>query len=107
MSETAVRAARGRGYPCHNGREIASFSRGFRALDRSGWGRQCPPVRMTVLVRLAYDGTDFHGFARQAGGGREAPLRTVQGELEAALAQQASNPISRRHNVWITRHLRM
>lgn len=41
---------------------------------------------MTVLVRLAYDGTDFHGFARQSGGGQEPALRTVQGVLEAALA---------------------
>ena len=47
---------------------------------------------MTVLVRLAYDGTDFHGFARQASGGVAAesgearPLRTVPGEREAALA---------------------
>ncbi len=34
-----------------------------------------------MLLRLAYDGTDFHGFARQAG------IRTVQGELEAALGR--------------------
>ncbi len=51
---------------------------------------------MTVLVRLAYDGTDFHGFARQSGGGREAPLRTVQGELEAALAGLYQAPVRTR-----------
>jgi tRNA pseudouridine38-40 synthase len=36
---------------------------------------------MAMLLRLAYDGTEFHGFARQAG------IRTVQGELEAALTR--------------------
>lgn len=40
---------------------------------------------MTTLLRLTYDGTDFHGFARQTGSGE--PVRTVQGELEAALAR--------------------
>ncbi|PRP97869.1 tRNA pseudouridine synthase A [Enhygromyxa salina] len=34
-----------------------------------------------MLLRLAYDGTDFHGFARQVG------VRTVQRELEAGLAR--------------------
>lgn len=33
----------------------------------------------TFRIDLAYDGTDFHGYARQAG------QRTVQGELERAL----------------------
>jgi tRNA pseudouridine38-40 synthase len=40
---------------------------------------------MAMLLRLAYDGTDFCGFARQAGG--EHSVRTVQAELEAALAR--------------------
>lgn len=35
---------------------------------------------MRLRIDLAYDGTDFKGWARQPG------LRTVQGELEAALA---------------------
>lgn len=36
---------------------------------------------MAVLLRVAYDGTDFRGFARQEG------LRTVQGTLEGALSE--------------------
>ena len=39
---------------------------------------QTDPVRLRI--DLAYDGTDFHGWAAQP------RLRTVQGELSAALA---------------------
>ncbi|SFU69223.1 tRNA pseudouridine(38-40) synthase TruA [Alicyclobacillus macrosporangiidus] len=42
-----------------------------------------PKIRMTI----AYDGTDFHGFARQRG------LRTVQGTLEDALARALGHPV--------------
>lgn len=37
------------------------------------------PELTRVRLGIAYDGTDFHGWGRQSG------LRTVQGELEAAL----------------------
>lgn len=36
---------------------------------------------------IAYDGTDLHGFQLQSG------VRTVQGELEAALQHLAGNPV--------------
>ena len=36
-------------------------------------------------LRIAYDGTAFHGWQRQEPAGRE-PLRTVQGEVESAVA---------------------
>lgn len=57
--------------------------------------------RMAMLLRLAYDGTEFHGFARQTPfgsprpepGGTGARVRTVQGELEAALARIYKQPI--------------
>lgn len=42
---------------------------------------------MTVRVDLEYDGTRFHGWSRQEG------LRTVQGELERALAVLAREPV--------------
>lgn len=41
---------------------------------------------MSVLLRLAYDGTDFAGFAAQPG------QRTIQGELEATLSRLLSSP---------------
>ena len=41
---------------------------------------------MSVLLRLAYDGTEFHGYAVQRPRPDGTPVRTVQGELERALA---------------------
>ncbi|MDR2114162.1 MAG: tRNA pseudouridine(38-40) synthase TruA [Bifidobacteriaceae bacterium] len=40
-----------------------------------------------LRLDLAYDGTEFHGWARQTG------LRTVQGELEAALSRVVRRPV--------------
>ena len=44
-------------------------------------------------LRLAYDGTDFHGWQRQEPPGI-APLRTVQGELDRALAEVMQQPVT-------------
>lgn len=43
---------------------------------------------MRLRVDLAYDGSDFRGFARQPG------QRTVQGVLEAALARLCGTPVT-------------
>ena len=45
-----------------------------------------PPVR-TILLRLAYDGTDFAGYQIQRQG------RTVQGVLESALERLHGHPV--------------
>ena len=44
--------------------------------------------RITLAITLAYNGAGFSGFARQQEG-----VHTVQGELEAALATVAGEPI--------------
>lgn len=44
--------------------------------------------RVRVRIDVAYDGTGFHGFARQPG------LPTVQGVLEDALARLAGEPVT-------------
>ncbi len=60
-----------------------------RAMMRPG-----PPV--SILLRVAYDGTDFHGFARQRDPLRDEPLRTVQGELERVLSFVHRAPVETR-----------
>ncbi|CAM3884809.1 tRNA pseudouridine(38-40) synthase TruA [Alicyclobacillus pomorum] len=42
---------------------------------------------MKIKLTIAYDGTDFHGFARQRG------LRTVQGTLEQTLQRILKQPV--------------
>lgn len=48
---------------------------------------------MSVLLRVAYDGADFHGFARQPARADGRPVRTVQGALEAAISDLYRAPI--------------
>lgn len=48
-----------------------------------------PEERARIRLDLAYDGTDFHGWARQKGG-----LRTVQAALEDALSMILREPIT-------------
>ncbi|MCA9704801.1 MAG: hypothetical protein KDK70_02990 [Myxococcales bacterium] len=50
---------------------------------------------MSTLLRVAYDGTEFHGFARQAPG-PAGPVRTVQGQLEQALEDLYRQPVRTR-----------
>lgn len=52
---------------------------------------------MRIRIDLAYDGTMFHGWATQPG------LRTVQGELQDALATALRVPATgERSQVWVT-----
>ncbi|MCQ4620946.1 tRNA pseudouridine(38-40) synthase TruA [Corynebacterium sp. CCUG 71335] len=47
-----------------------------------------------LRLDIAYDGTRFHGWARQAAApGEETPVRTVQGELEDALSLILRHPV--------------
>ncbi|HEX3299838.1 MAG TPA: tRNA pseudouridine(38-40) synthase TruA [Actinomycetota bacterium] len=46
-------------------------------------------VPRTIRLDLAYDGTDFHGWAAQRG----PAIRTVEGELSAALEELLCEPV--------------
>ncbi len=51
---------------------------------------------MSVLLRVGYDGTDFHGYAGQKPRPDGSEIRTVQGELERALATLYKTPVPTR-----------
>ncbi|MEM6291247.1 MAG: tRNA pseudouridine synthase A [Myxococcota bacterium] len=51
---------------------------------------------MSVLLRVGYDGTDFHGYAGQKPRPDGSKIRTVQGELEQALATLYKVPVPTR-----------
>lgn len=48
---------------------------------------------VSILLRVAYDGTDFHGWARQAARPDGAPVRTAQAELEHALGRLSGRAV--------------
>ena len=48
--------------------------------------------RRNILLRISYDGTRFHGWQKQLQYGKES-LRTVQGEIERALALLHKHPV--------------
>ncbi len=58
--------------------------RGSEATETKRASPEAPPTRLRLDI--AYDGTDFRGWARQPG------LRTVQGILEAALERLTGAP---------------
>lgn len=59
---------------------------------------------MTVRIDLSYDGTDFHGFARQPDvttvqGTIEAALQTILGPVELVVAGRTDAGVHARHQV--------
>jgi len=51
---------------------------------------------VSVLLRVAYDGTEFHGYAAQKPRPDGSEIRTVQGEIEKALATLYKSNVSSR-----------
>ena len=49
-------------------------------------------LRRNILLRVSYDGTHFHGWQKQLQHGKES-FRTVQGEIERALALLHKHPV--------------
>ena len=54
------------------------------------------PDIVSLFLRVAYDGTAFSGFARQADRPDGRPIRTVQGQLEAAIEALYGEPVRTR-----------
>ena len=50
---------------------------------------------VSVLLRVAYDGTEFHGYAAQKARPDGSEIRTVQGEIEKALATLYKTVVSK------------
>ena len=72
--------------PCrpHGGRGLCRLvGRGFDSSGSDAYRRTVPTYRITI----AYDGTDFRGYAANPG------VRTIQGELEATLARMTGSPV--------------
>ena len=46
-----------------------------------------------ILLTVSYDGTDFCGWQRQDFSDKGKSVRTVQGEIEAALKKMHKTPI--------------
>lgn len=59
-------------------------------------GRFAYARHVSVLLRVGYDGTDFHGYAGQKPRPDGTEIRTVQGELETALAALYKTPVASR-----------
>lgn len=47
-----------------------------------------------MLLRIAYDGTEFSGWARQRDRADGSAIRTVQGEIEAGLSRLFGQPVT-------------
>ncbi len=52
------------------------------------------PPSVSILLRVAYDGTDFHGWARQRPRADGSPVRTVQAVLEDAVARLCGREVT-------------
>src|SRR3954453_7412930 len=87
-TSTSSSSASARRAACSPGAEMpSSLVRRMRIRPILGGGSGILRAVPTVRLEIEYDGSDFRGWARQPG------LRTVQGELETALATVLREPI--------------